>query len=292
MSISLILLLAVGGLTIGSAASAIGIATARGSFHVDNATVSGNATLFDGALVETAAVGTVLELDRGVRMYLGSASRAKVYQDRFILERGEGQIQSTGRYEFEAGDLRILPASPEATARVALRGDNRVRVSALAGDLQVTTGSGTLVASLNPGKSLEFEPQAAGAAAPFRVSGCLQKQDGRFLLQDDTAAVTFELQGSGLGGVVGQRVEILGTNVTGAKPGPGASDVIRVVRVKRLAGNCVSPVSSGSKGGSKAGSSAKHSNRKAIIAGVAIAAAGAGTTLALIGEEEKPSISR
>ena len=285
-SISLILLLVVGGLTAGSAASAIGIATAKGSFQVDNATVSGNSTLFDGALVETGTVGTVLELDGGVRMYLGSASRAKVYRDRLILERGEGQIESAGRYKFEAGNLRILPASPEATARVALQGDSRVRVSALAGDLQVTTDTGTLLASLDPGRTLEFEPQAAGAAAPFRVSGCVQKQDGRFLLQDDTAAVSFELQGPELEEAVGQRVEILGTNVT------GASGMIRVVRFTRLPGNCVNPASSRSNSGGKTGDAGMSAGSKAIIAGVVIGAAAAGTTLALTGEDEKPSISR
>jgi hypothetical protein len=226
-------------------------------------------------------------------MYLGSSSRGRVYRGRLVLEKGEGQLENARRYEVEARGLRILPASSTATARVSLTEANQVQVAALAGAVRVTTAGGDLVANLEPGKALNFEPQAAGAAAPFTLTGCLQKLNGRYLLKDATATVTFELKGTGLGKQVGHRVGGIGTDLTGAKPGPGASDVIQVSRVKRLSGRCpisppggAVPTAAGKAGGISG-------TTKAIIAGVAIAAAGTGTAVGLIGkEEEKQPISR
>jgi hypothetical protein len=293
---SLTLLLVAGGVTAGLAASpAIGVATAKGSFRVDNATVTGNATLFEGTLVETGRAGSMLQLADGVRMRLGSASRGQVYRKRLLLEKGEGQFENAGQFRVEAEKLQILPGSADAKAHVALKGDDRVQVAALAGNLRVTNADGLLLASLEAGTALEFEPQAAGAAPPFTVTGCLQKQEGRYLLKADTAGVTFELTGSALEGSLGQRVEVTGTGAPGAQPG---TTVIRVVRVKRIAGNCVSapsrkdqPADSGRAAG-QGSSSGLSGTAKAVIAGVAIAAAGAGTTMALIDEEPKATISR
>ena len=76
-------------------------------------------------------------------------------------------------YRIEARSLQIMPDSSEATAHVALQGSSRITVAALAGVVRVTTAEGTLLARLEPGRALQFEPQAAGGAAPFAVTGCL-----------------------------------------------------------------------------------------------------------------------
>jgi hypothetical protein len=89
----------------------IGIATARGGFLLDNAPVRGNATLFEGAMVETSAAPTLVRLQGGARMQLGSASRGKVYSDRLVLEMGEGQMDNALHYRIEARSLQILPDS-------------------------------------------------------------------------------------------------------------------------------------------------------------------------------------
>ena len=265
----------------------IGVVTARGSFFLDKAVVQGNATLFEGALLETAATPSQVRLQAGPRLHLGAASRGKIYDDRLVLEKGEGQLEGAAHYRIETRDLRILPESAVAVAHVALAEPGRITVAALAGGLRVTTTSGTLVAKLARGTALEFTPQPAGASAPMSLAGCLTNLDGRFLLKDDTSNVTFELRGQDLAVHLAQHVSITATVLNDAQPGKDGAPVIQVTQIKRLAGAC--PVSAA--GRSAAKKSAMSGTTKAIIAGVAIAAAAGGAAIGLTGEENQP-ISR
>ena len=286
------LLVTIGGLAAALAVSpAIGIATANGNFQVDRSTVQGNATLFPGTVVETGKVGSVLRMGDGARLRLGSLSRGRVFQERLVLEQGEGLIEQAGRYRVEAGDLQIVPSSAAVAARIALDDNRRVSVAVASGDLRVLAADGTLLARVHSGRSLEFDPQASGAAPPFTVTGCLVAAEGRYYLKDDTASVTFELTGAGLGANAGQRVEVSGTEAPAGDP--GATQRIRVIQIKRLPGGCVTPATRAT---GNSGASGKGKTTKAIIAGVAIAGAVTGTTVGLIGEDKaeapKPPISR
>ncbi len=292
---SLILLLVVGSLTMGLASSdAIGLATAKGSFLVDHATVAGNSSLFDGTLVETGEVPSTLSLTGGIRMQLGSASRGKVHRRHMVLEQGVGQVENASGFLIEARSLHI---EPDNDAYVALSGANRVLVSASSAPVRVTTTEGVLLANLAPGTSLELEPQAAGAAAPFTVTGCLVNKDGRFLLTDRLADVTLEARGPNLTDHAGFQVELTGTNLKGVQPLAGASEVIHAVRVRRLHGSCatVPPATRGNSGrsGKSNGGVAMSGVTKTMIAGVVVAGAGAGAAVGVsAGEQQKKSISR
>src|SRR5579859_4863926 len=70
------------------AAPAIGIVTASGHFNVEGSQVWGNATLFDGATVETSSASSELALRNGVQVQLGAGSRARIWQNRLVLEKG------------------------------------------------------------------------------------------------------------------------------------------------------------------------------------------------------------
>src|SRR6476620_3699714 len=129
------------------AAVGIGMVNAGGPFQVDHARVVGNATLFNGTLIETGKVAGDLQLNTGARMQLASESRAVVFQDRLVLERGVGQLQGTG-YKIEALTLRIVADEPVTSARVTLNGVTRVQVAALQGRVHVTNSQGLLVANL------------------------------------------------------------------------------------------------------------------------------------------------
>jgi hypothetical protein len=271
----------------------IGIATAGGEFLVGSSPVSGNATLFDGTVVETGSTVSVLQLDSGARVRLGTASRGMVFRKYLLLVRGEGLLEKTGDYVLEAGNLRVRPSSSDATARVKIEENERVHVTALAGDLQVLNTAGFLLARLEAGRALEFDAHTGDSVPPFTVSGCLEKTDGRYLLKDDTAGVTFELKGGRLEASLGLRVEITGTDA-------GSSNTIQVTRVKPTGESCA--VATGKPDGTKTAAGgapgagkakAMSGTTKAVIAGVAIAGAGAGTTVGLIGREDakKPSIS-
>lgn len=261
---------------------AIGFAMARGSFRLDNATVSRNGTLFDGTLIETAQVLSELQLQGGVRIELAPGSRGTVYRDRLVLERGQGQLAGTA-YQIEGNKIRVNAAAAYSSARVALEGTNRVVVAALGGPVRVTNGEGVLLANIHPGKALEFEPQA-GAAAPTKMTGTLEKRDGHFLLTDETTGVTVELQGPGLDRNVGKRVEITGSTVIGAQAAAGAGQVIRVTAVTVLAAAGTAAA---------AGAAGVAVATKAIIAGVIIAGASTGVAVGVTRAEEKlESVSR
>ena len=64
-----------------TATPAIGIAVANGSFQVDRMRVSGNATLFDGSVIETAGSSSQIQLNTGQRLRLSSETRAQIYRN-------------------------------------------------------------------------------------------------------------------------------------------------------------------------------------------------------------------
>ena len=76
---SLIALTLVANLSLGMAAApVVGVLTAKGSFTVDNAPMTGNATLFEGSMIETGKSFSYLRLNTGAQMQLAAASRGIV----------------------------------------------------------------------------------------------------------------------------------------------------------------------------------------------------------------------
>lgn len=59
----------------------------------------GNATLFDGTVVETTVASSELALRNGVKVQLGAASRAQIWQNRLVLEKGAAQLAAPGSFE-------------------------------------------------------------------------------------------------------------------------------------------------------------------------------------------------
>ncbi len=284
--------------------AAIGVAVANGSFQVNNEKVSGNATLFEGTQVQTGAAPSELRMNSGARMSLDAGAAGRVFRDHLVLEKGAGRFDAAQGYAVRARSLSILPDGAGAKGFVQLAGANKVQVSALAGGIRVTNAQGILVARLNPGAAMEFEPQAAGAATPSRLSGCLQKKGGRYLLTDETTHVTVELTGAALAAEAGNRVEIVGTLDPTAKPA-NASQLIRVTEVKRLAKGCsdkAGAAAAGAAAGGAAGAGAGAATGAitgatvAVIGGVAAAATVGGLAVAEKlpgqGDDSKPAASR
>jgi len=292
---SLIALNLVAQLVFGMAAGpAVGLATAPGSFSIDHSRVAGNATLFEGSIVETWNTASELQLSTGARMQLAAESRGIIYRDRLVLEKGENQ----GNHPVEALSLRIRLADAGSTARVSLSGRNLVQVAALNGAVKVANGNGVVLASLAAGSALSFEPQEAGAAAPSTLTGCLESAGGKLMLTDETSSVRFELLGGGLDRYAGSRVLVTGT----VNPGSEDMNTVRVTSLRQLAKKCstksaaaAGAVAGGAAtGGAAAGGAAAGAAvaTKAIIAGVIVAGAAAGTAIAAVktGDDE-PAIS-
>ena len=223
-----------------SSALAIGVAITNGSFQVNHARVSGNATLFDGSTIETATAPSQIQLDGGPRLRLAAETRARIYHNKLVLESGFGQLEAAPGYEVEARTLHITAASPGTVTRIRLAADrNVVVVAAVQGSLRVRNAAGLLVANVPAGASIDFEPQAAGAAEPTSASGCLLQKSGKFLLAEQTTNVILQLEGADLEKQLGNRVAITGIAQKTPATAPGASQLIKVAGVKMLAkGGC------------------------------------------------------
>lgn len=277
------ILLAIGTVAVLSAAgSAIGMVVANGSFQVDHSAVYGNGTLFEGSVIETAKASSRLQLAGGVQMRLASESRAKVYQRRLVLEQGLSEMESAGGFEVEARSLHIS-AAPGSLARVKLENGRKVLVSAVRGALRVTNAGGVLVARMETGNSMVFEPQATGATAPTRATGCLLEKDGKFLLAERTTNVVLELQGSDLDKQLGNQVEISGKAETASPGTAGAGQLVRVAGIKLLhKGGCTAIAKELGAATAVAGATAAGATGAAGAAGAAGAGIGIGT-VAVIG---------
>jgi len=253
-----------------AAPPSIGTASARGSMRIDGSRVEGNATLFDGTLVETEQATTAVRLGKGVEVKLSSDSRGKLYRDRMVLEKGTGELTASN-FMLQANTLKIEPFEPNSRGVVSMKG-SKVEVAALAGGLEVTTDKGVLLARMYPGSPLEFEPQAAGATAPITVTGVMKKQGEKYYLTGENG-VLYEITGKSFDSMVGKRVTITGTPDPSATPTGGASSVLVVSSARKIGAAAAGAAGAGAAGAAgAAGVGAAVGTHVAVIAGVAIAA--------------------
>jgi hypothetical protein len=220
-----------------AAPQAIGIVTASGHFTVEGSRVWGNATLFDGATVETGAASSELAFRNGVKVQLGVESRARVWNDRLLLMKGVGQVAAPSRFEVGAAGYHIQAAG--ARIRVGLQAglSDRVEIASYSGTARVAGAGGFELASIPAGRTMSFAMQAAAVTH----AGCMVYKDGHYLLQDQTTQEVIELNGPDLASNVGNRVEISGA-VSTAKPSISiATAVVNVAAVApRAQGGCLS----------------------------------------------------
>ena len=94
------------------AAPAIGIVTASGHFNVEGSQVWGNATLFDGTTIENTTASSELALRNGVKVQLGAESRARIWQNRMVLEKGIAQVAAPGSFQVAALSQAKLIRAP------------------------------------------------------------------------------------------------------------------------------------------------------------------------------------
>lgn len=223
-------------------AAAIGVVKSTGAIMLDDHMAAANATIFEGSRLETGAASSDMDLAGGVRLRLAASSRGRVFADRMVVEKGIGELERGAGYRLEALGLRVIPSSPDSAGRVAVVDDGKLQALALAGTLRVTTADGLVVAVLRPGVALEFQPQEpAGGQAPFEMTGCLERREGRFVLRDPLTGVVEEVRGDRLDGEVGRMLEVTATVVPGAKPVAGALEVIQIRRMRRVGGSCAVP---------------------------------------------------
>ena len=218
------------------AAASLGLVTADGEFKLNQATVRGNATLTEGALVETLTVPSRLKLTGGAIMRLDAGSRARVHADRVTVESGSGEWSaSQGSTTLEALTLRIAAEGAASSARFAVPSAQAVQLLASRGRFNVLNASGTLISRLEPGLALAFEPQAGGGNfAPSSFIGCVVKKDSKWMLYEPTLKLLVELRGQTA--VVerewGNRIQANGTSPTSGQP--EGRQLINVTTITRI----------------------------------------------------------
>lgn len=258
-----------GSLAAVGANTVIGIVTARGDFRIDGASAISNATLFEGATIETRQPAS-LDLASGPRLSLGADSSGQIFGHRAILNKGSAAIENGAQFRIEARGLKI----DSGAARVALGRGALVDVAAVSGPARVFNSRGMLVAALAPEEALEFDPQAPDEFE--KLTGCLHNASGHFVITDELTNVTVELTGSGLAKEADNRVEITGAMDSAGGSGSSAQQVVHVRELKRLGKGCVDTKAAAAGSVGAPGGSGKAGGIKlttiAIIGGVAAAA--------------------
>lgn len=259
-----------------SAGSAVlGTASVRGDMLVDGYTVRGDATVFNGSVVETNDASAILRMGHGVDITLSKSSRGTVYGDHFLLQRGESELHAPGSFQLQANGLHVAAGEPNSVGVVTLTPKNAVEVAALSGSFQIRDGHGLLLSNVLPGRPLTFAMQAEASTSPYYVStvGLLENQDGHYYLVTDEN-VKYELTGSDLQKFVGDKVVITGTLNPAAQAG-GTAGTVTVKTIK------INP------GGPREGITKKG---KWMIIGTALG--GAGAVAWVIYDAEQPQASR
>ncbi len=221
-------------------APVIGMITASGHFMLDRSEVWGNATLFDGAKIETNTASSEAALSNGVKIQLGSASSASVNENHLTLLKGVGQVAASESYEVSAGDLSIRSASGNSRVRVAWLSKGNLEVTAISGVARITNRAGLVLASVPAGRQMTFGMQAAAVGGVTRT-GCLLSKDGRFLMQDQNTQEVIEVRGDNLSINVGNRVTATGT-VSSLRPAiPIATSILNANNIMlQQTGGCLS----------------------------------------------------
>lgn len=222
--------------------SAIGTASARGNMRVDGYAVKGDATLFNGTVVETGQNSVALRLDNDVEVKLATDTQGTLYRDHIVLQHGSTELKTSSPFQVEAHGLRVTAVQPNSTGTVSMGEQNTVEVAALTGAFRVTNSRGFVLAKIKPGSAVSF---GASQAAPVRSAnpvqmtlfGDLVSENGHYYLNlpSPDLGVVYELTGSNLASMVGKRITITGLVDFNAKPTGNASYLINVQNAQEMA---------------------------------------------------------
>ena len=262
--------------TISAAAAdseSIGTVSARGDFRVDSHLVSGNATLFNGSMVETGTATADLRMGKDATITMSTNSRGTLYRDRMVLQQGESELTAPESFHLEVEGLHVAASGPNSHGVISLKTGNTVQVSALSGTFSVTNDHGSTLASISPGRAMTFAFQSGSSGTAFTGTGKVTFSNGQYYLTLKSTGVKYELNGDGLANLVGKEVTITGTLETPTSPAGGNIDIVDILS-KRVVGGGLTGTS------------------EAIIAGV-IVGASVGTAVGIYeADQSKPPASQ
>jgi hypothetical protein len=186
--------------------------------RVDSYAVKGNATLFDGSVVETGQATADLRLEKGTEITLSSGSRGTLYRDHLVLQQGASELAANSTFQLQANGLRVTANEPNSRGVVSLKAGNMVEVATLSGSFGVTNSNGVLLASVRPGHALSFAmqaPTASGKSTTFTGTGMVTEESGQYFLTIETGE-KYKITCGDLTKYVGKKVQVTGTVQAGA----------------------------------------------------------------------------
>lgn len=209
----------------------LGTASVRGDMRVDGYAVKGDATVFNGSVVETGNASANLRMGHGVDITISKSSRGTIYRDHFVLQRGETELTAPASFELEANGLHVAANKPNSVAVVGLTPTNAVQVAALAGSVEVRDGHGILLSNVLPGRPLSFAMQAQANSSPYSVStvGLLDFENGQYYLTTDEN-VKYLVTGQDFQKFAGDKVVITGM----LQPAAQATGTAGTIAVKTI----------------------------------------------------------
>jgi len=179
-------------LALSGASTSIGVVRSYGDFKVDGATVRGNGTLLAGDILESTNISTTANVGKA-ELTLSPSSRVAVYKDHTTVQRGTTTVRGSS-HTLEAGVLRVVPTAAHSLVEVGYSDRKVITISAHAGAADVFTTSGQLLASLNAGGVLAFEPSSGNGHSPssglgqgqaetsVQLNGTLTSSEGKYYL--------------------------------------------------------------------------------------------------------------
>jgi hypothetical protein len=204
----------------------LGTASARGDMRVDGYAVRGDATVFDGSVVETEDASANLRMGNGIDITMSKSSRGTIYRDHFVLQRGASELNAPGSFRLEVNGLRVAAEKPNSAGVVTLAPNHAVEVATLSGSLEVRDSQGILLSNVLPGRPLSFAMQTQASTAPYSVStvGLLDSENGHFYLTTDEN-VKYEVTGLDMQKFVGDKVVVTGMLNPAAQTGGTAGTI-------------------------------------------------------------------
>ena len=213
----------------------IGIATVVDFMRLDDAEVRANATIVEGALLQSALNPVQVTLTNGDRFELAPDSAGQVYHDRLLLKSGSAQLHTFSRYSIIA-DLLEVGVEGGSILRVRYQ-RHTVEISLVKGCAQVFRNNGLRLATVLPGSPRELVVQNSSASAASKLTGYVTRNRGRYYLTDSVSNLTAELRGASLDAASGKCVDANGSMVPNQIAPMSNGVVMRVV--KWSAGKCL-----------------------------------------------------
>jgi hypothetical protein len=123
----------------------IGVASAVGSYSVDNAVAQGATELTDGSRLKTTIAPSRVMLANGVNVLQATRSSTRLYADHVVLEDGALRVGHFDQgFAVQVRGLAVESETPNSETIVRTRG-NTVEVASLGGSVNVTDGGARLI---------------------------------------------------------------------------------------------------------------------------------------------------